>query len=217
VLSPYSAVRRVLGIVVVATLLVVRLASRTGVASPRLRAASRWASACGVALGLFYFGVDYGEAEVESRAATEVAHEALARAEAGHSRAWFAGRWGFRYQGEKSGLTPIVPGVSVVEPGDLLVVQENQVIEEPRVGIDPAQAEEVARLTYDAPPFFPRLRTVPTYYAGKNPLERQVGPRFVARVYRINRPFTPLGLIPPWLGPKDRAVGAMMQFDRARR
>ena len=135
----------------------------------------------------------------------------------GKARAWFAGRWGFRYQAEKSGLTPVVPGVSVVEPGDLLVVQENQVVEEPRVAIDPAQAEEVATLTYDAPPFFPRLRTVPTFYAGKNPLERQVGPRFVVHVYRINRAFTPAGAHPALAGPKDRAVGAMMQFDRARR
>ena len=105
----------------------------------------------------------------------------------------------------------------MVEPGDLLVVHENKVAEEPRVAIDSAQAEEVVTLTYDAPPYFPRLRTVPAYYAGKNPLERQDGPRFVVHVYRIHRAFTPLGLIPPWLGPKDREVGAMMRFDRALR
>ena len=215
VLSPYSAVRRVLGIVVVATLLVVRLASRTG-ETPRLRTSARWAAAGGVALGLFYFGVDYGEAIVESRAAKDAARQAMARVEPGET-AWFAGRWGFRYHAEMAGLTPLAPGRSVLAPGDLLVVHENKVAEEPKIAIDPAQAEELVTLAYDAPPLFPRLRTVPTYYAGKNPLERQVGPRFVVHVYRINRPFTPLGLIPPWMGPKDRAVGAMIQSGRARR
>lgn len=214
-LSPYSAVRRVLGIVVVATLLVVRLASRVGATAPS-RAPARWATAGGVALGLFYFGVDEGEAVVESRAAKDAARQALARVGPGET-AWFAGRWGFRYHAEEAGLTPLTPGRSVLAPGDLLVVHENKVAEEPRIAIDPAQAEELLTLDYDAPPPFPRLRTVPTYYAGKNPLERQVGPRLVVHIYRVNRAFTPLGLVPPWMGPKDRAVGAMIQPGRARR
>lgn len=217
VLSPYSAVRRVLGIVVVATLLVVRLVARAEGTMPRLGIAARWATAGGMALGLFYFGVDYGEAVVESHAAGDAARRALEEAGPGHGRVWFAGRWGFRYHAEKAGLTPVVPGGCVVEAGDLLVVHDNKVAEEPRIAIDPAQADEIRTLTYDVPSYFPRLRTVPTYYAGKNPLERQVGPRLTVRVYRIKQPFTPLGLIPPWLGPKDRVVGATMRFDRARR
>ncbi len=216
VLSPYSAVRRVLGIVVVATLLVARLASRSGGAFP-IRPAARWATAWGMALGLLYFGVDFGEAVVESRAAGDAARRALEVVGRDRSRAWFVGRWGFRYHAEKAGLSPVVPGVSVVEAGDLLVVHENKVVEEPRIAIDPAQAVEMMTFSYDLPSVFPPLRTVPAYYAGKNPLERQVGPRFVVHVYRINRPFTPLGLIPPWLGPKDREVGATIRFDRARR
>jgi hypothetical protein len=169
-----------------------------------------------VALGFFYAGVDYEEAIVTARAADDVARKAREAVEPG-SNVWFAGRWGFRYHAERAGLMPVATGRTVLEPGDVLVVQENQVVEEPRIAVDPAQAPEVATLTYDGPRLFPRLRTVPAYYAGKNPLERQSGPRFVAHVYRVEREFTPLGLIPPWLGPKDRAVGALREIGRARR
>ena len=136
---------------------------------------------------------------------------------ASHSHAWFAARWGFRYQAEKSGLTPVVPGVSVVGPGDVLVVQQNQVIEEPRVVVDPCAGRGGRDAHLRRAPLLPPAPDGAHLLRGKNPLERQVGPRFVVHVYRITRPFTPLGLIPPWLGPKDRAVGAMMQLDRARR
>jgi hypothetical protein len=215
VLSPYSAVRRVLGIVVIASLLVVRLASRTGRIEIGPRPA-RWASAFGVGLGLFYFAIDYEEAVVDRRAAWDAADRVLGLANRGEGR-YFAGRWGFRYHAEQAGLEPVRPGRDTLEVGDWLAVVENKVAEEPRIVIDPADAKEVATLSYDNPRFFPPLRTVPTYYAGKNPLERQVGPRQVVHIYEVNRPFTPLGRIPPWLGPKDRAVGAMMQIGKARR
>jgi hypothetical protein len=213
VLSPYSAVRRVLGIVVAASVLVVRLASRSD--RPPL-APARWAAAFGVGLGLFYFAIDYEESVVDRRAAWDAAGRVNAAASPGEKR-YFAGRWGFRYHAEQAGLTPVASGRDTFAPGDWLAVVENKVAEEPRVVIEPADANEVATLSYDAPRFFPPLRTVPTYYAGKNPLERQAGPRLVVHVYQVNRPFTPLGFIPPWVGPKDRAVGAVMQVGKARR
>ena len=141
VLSPYSAVRRVLGIVVAASVLVVRLASKPdGTGSPSAIRPARWAAAFGVVgLGLCYFAVDYGEAVVESRAAHDSARQAMAHIEPGET-AWFAGRWGFRYHAEKAGLTPVAPGRSVLAAGDVLVVHENKVAEEPKVVIDPAAA-----------------------------------------------------------------------------
>ncbi len=169
-----------------------------------------------MALGLFYFAIDYEESVVDRRAARDVAARLNSAAGPGEAR-WFAGRWGFRYHAEQAGLTPLAPGRDTFAPGDWLAVVENKVAEEPRVVIEPADAREVATLSYDAPRFFPPLRTVPTYYAGKNPLERLVGSRQVVRIYQVNRPFTPLGFIPPWIGPKDRAVGAVMQVGRARR
>jgi hypothetical protein len=82
---------------------------------------------------------------------------------------------------------------------------------EPRINIDPALAQEIDVARYnDRLP----LRVVPNFYAGKEPLQRQLGPRMVVHIYRVLKPFTPLGFIPPWLGPKDRQVGAIMQLRR---
>jgi hypothetical protein len=206
VLSPYSAVRRVVGIVVAATLLAGRLASRTCRPSERRRAVD-WIAAAGLALGLFYYGVDLHEARVEKAAAEAAAHDALARLEPGQT-AWYAGRWGFRHYAAKAGLTHIAVGRTELKRGDLLVVHENKIDMEPKVTIDPALVEEIEAVRLeDTLPF----RTVPPYYSGKEPLQRQVGPRFVVHIYRVINPFTPLGWIPPEFGPKDRPVGAIIQ------
>jgi hypothetical protein len=206
VLSPYSAVRRVLGVVVVATLLAGRLASRTCLLTPGRRAVG-WTTAAGMTLGLGYFGVDLWEAHIEETAATESARVALSQLEPGRT-AWFAGRWGFRDHAARAGLTPLAPGRSTLEPGDLLVVHDNKVEMEPRVVIDPSLGREIDVLrSLDRLPF----RIVPSFYAGKDPLQRQVGPRFVVHIYRVLKPFTPLGFIPPRFGPQDRPVGAAMQ------
>lgn len=209
VLSPYSAVRRVLGIVVVATLLTGRLASRTCRTAPGRRAVGL-VTCSGMLLGLAYFGVDLWESRVEEKAATDSAWFALDHVEPGHM-AWFAGRWGFRDHAARAGLTPLVSGRSTLKPGDLLVVHDNKVEMEPRINIDPALAEEIDVARYnDRLP----LRVVPNFYAGKEPLQRQVGPRMVVHIYRVLKPFTPLGFIPPWVGPQDRQVGAIMQLRR---
>jgi hypothetical protein len=163
-----------------------------------------------MALGLAYFGIDLWEARVEQTAALESARYALDHVEPGRT-AWFAGRWGFRDHAARAGLTPLAPGRSTLNPGDLLVVHDNKVDMEPRINIDPALAEEIDVARYnDRLP----LRVVPNFYAGKEPLQRQLGPRMVVHVYRVLKPFTPLGFIPPWIGPKDRQVGAIMQLRR---
>ena len=200
VLSPYSVVRRVVGIIVAATLLAGRLASRTCRTLDGRRAVG-WAVAVGVSLGLFYYGVDLNEARVEKAAAEAAAEDALAHLERGQT-AWYAGRWGFRHYAAKAGLTHLAVGRTELKRGDLLVVHDNKIDMEPRVVIHPALVEEIVALKLgDAIPF----RTVPPYYSGKEPLQRQTGPRFVVHLYRVLNPFTPLGWIPPEFGPERQA------------
>ncbi len=206
VLSPYSAVRRVVGIIVAATLLSGRLASRTCRPTVR-RSGISWAAAAGVALGLFYYGVDLHEARVEKAAAETAASDALARLEPGQT-AWYAGRWGFRHYAAQAGLKHVVLGRTELKRGDIFVVHDDKIDMEPKVIIDPALVEEVLTLKFeDTIPF----RTVPPFYSGKEPLQRQAGPRFVVHLYRVTNPFTPLGWIPLEYGPKDRPVGATMR------
>jgi hypothetical protein len=161
-------------------------------------------------LGLAYYGVDLWEVRVEEKSAIDSARFALDHVEPGHT-AWFAGRFGFRHHAARAGLTPMAMGRSILQPGDVFVVHDNKIDMEPKISIDPALAEEIQVARYnDKLP----LRVVPNFYAGKEPLQRQNGPRMVVHVYRVLKPFTPLGFIPPWIGPKDRPVGAIMQFRR---
>jgi hypothetical protein len=203
-LSPFSAVRRVVGLVVAATLLAGRLASRT-CRTPARSAAVRGIALAGAALGLFFFGVDLREACVERSAARAAAREAFDLRAPGHT-AWFVGRWGFRHYATREGLTPIRVGRTELRRGDVLVVEEEKLAEEAKVEIDPALIDEVLTLRYDdAVPF----RTHPPFYAGKDPIQGRSGPRFVVHVYRVVSPFTPLGWILPEYGPQDRPVGAI--------
>ncbi len=213
VLSPYSAVRRVLGIVVARRSW--SSGSRRGRA-PIPLAPPRWAATFGVGLGLFYFAIDYEEAVVDRRAAGDAAERVRLRP-CPSERTWFAGRWGFRYHAEQAGLTALRPAGIRSHQATVLAVVENKVAEEPRVVIEPADARRGRHARLRCPSLLPPLRHGPDLLRGQESARAPGRPRQVVHVYQVNRPFTPSGLIPPWLGPKDRAVGAKMQIGKARR
>jgi hypothetical protein len=208
VLSPYSAVRRLVGIVVVGTLLAARIASLT-CRSETSRFDLRWVGMAGVFLGLFYYGVDLHEARVERTSAEIVTKDALGMLKPGQT-AWYAGRWGFRHYATKGGLKHIVPGRTEMQRGDLFVVHDNKINMEPKIELDPVLLEEVGVLKFDEDSPVP-FRTVPPYYSGKEPIQRQDGPRNVVHIYRVLNPFTPLGMIPIEYAPRGKQLGAMMR------
>src|SRR5207248_659045 len=93
-LSPFPAVRLVLGLVVVGTLLVGRLAERT-CRSPG-RAGLVWvAVAASVVLGVGFYGVDLWEARAQKLAAERAAQWVRALSAKTGGTVWCAGAFGF--------------------------------------------------------------------------------------------------------------------------
>jgi hypothetical protein len=180
VLTPFPAVRRLLGPVVVVSLLLGRMAAYTG----RSHAARRgvWGVAvAGVLLGLLYFFVDLREARAQEEAAERAADQLR---EAGGT-VWFVGHWGFQYYAERAGMRPVVPELSELQPGDWLVGPYGQFGRQQIVIPDGAVEEAATLLLADGLP----LRTVPSFYLGVMPLEHHQGPRLTVRVYRVVRGF----------------------------
>jgi hypothetical protein len=182
VLTPYPAVRRVMGISVVAALLVGRLAVRYRGSADHLR----WVRAAvlsGVGLGLAFYGVDLRDAIAEKQA-VEHAAELLRRP---HGQVWCVGYWGFQYYAERAGMKPVVPGTSQLRKGDLLVVPDKRLGQQP-LAINSNATLLVHQFSIDDP--LP-VRTVAGYYGSRIPLEPCPGARVVVVIYRVTAAFVP--------------------------
>jgi hypothetical protein len=188
-LSPYPAVRRLLEFLVVATLLVGRLASGS-VQSHAQRALVRATAAGGVVLGLFYYGLDLGEALAQRDAAEEAARRVHGRST--DATAWYVGHWGFQFYAERAGLRPVVPlpqgrtsgearaTASVLRKGDWLIVPGHDIAQQSiRLADGSYELVDVLNLGSWLP-----LRTVPDYYAGLVPL-RQGRQRVAVKIILI--------------------------------
>ena len=173
VLSPFPAVRRVLGIVAAATVVLGRLASQT-CTSP-WRSWLVWGTAlASVALGLGFFGVDWREAAFEKRAVAKAAR--LLRGREPRAAFWSYGLWGFQFYADRAGMAPADEGMRA---GDWLVLGDPRQTQWPGGW---GRLEPVTEVRLDD--WLP-LRTVPCYYAGRMPLQQRCGPRYVFRIYRI--------------------------------
>jgi hypothetical protein len=189
VLTPFPAARRLLGLLVVATLLIGRRAARTCATGPGRRLV--WGvTAAGVAWGLLYFGIDLRDAWVQKQAA-EAAAEQVRRQAPG--TIWYVGHWGFQFYAERAGLVPVVPDESRLRAGDWLVVPDDWLMQQ-RIVI-PAGVTEEPLAPVAVGDAFP-LRTVPCFYGGVVPLEHQEGPRLRVRLYRVTADFVPASR--PW-------------------
>ncbi len=184
-LTPFPAARRVLGPLVVLTLLIGRLAARTCMAPPARRVV--WAlTACGAALGLAYFALDFREAWAEEWGAERAAAWVAGRG----GRVWYIGHYGFQYYAESLGMLPAYSGADPAHSprkGDWLVRPDGRVGRQ-ELDFDNPALEEVERLTLDDPV---PLRTVACYYAGRAPLEHHEGPRMTVRIYRVVADYDP--------------------------
>ncbi|HZU37426.1 MAG TPA: hypothetical protein VFA18_15990 [Gemmataceae bacterium] len=186
VLSPFPAVRRVLGIVIVATLLVGQLASLT-CQTPAARRLVWAVAILNMGVGVFYTAVDWSAARASQTAAVQAA--AWIKAQGGGGTVWYTGHWGFQFYAEREGMEPLVPGETWLVAGDWLVVPDagiNQ--QEARLDQRSLERVETVRVASLVP-----CTTVPRAYgayydsgAGA-PLLHQDGPQVEVTIYRVRR------------------------------
>jgi hypothetical protein len=185
-LTPFPAVRRVLGLTVVATLLTGQLLAQT-CQTASMRRNMQVIVAGGIVLGLAYFGLDCWNARAQQAAANEAADWIQAR---GGTRVWYMGHWGFQYYAEHRGMKPAFDyhyGGEPILAGDYLVVPDlphNQ----QTIHLDSHKLIEAHVIVEED--WFP-LRTVVNYYGGTAALEHHEGPRLTVRIYRVVERFLP--------------------------
>jgi len=179
-LSPFPAVRRVMGVVVAATVLIGHVASVTCRSGARRRLIHGVAVG-GVVLGLGYYAVDLVEATAERRVVEEAV--SYVRSRDAHGTIWYVGFWGFQFHANRVGMKPAFPNLTRLTRGDWLVVPEGGIAFQ-RVHIDDRRLELLEQLSIsDRIPF----STKPAFYAGRSPIVHHEGPRVSLRVYRVNQ------------------------------
>jgi hypothetical protein len=185
-LSPFPATRRLMGVVVVATLLAGRLASTV-----QKRTSIRqlvWAlAACNIGLGGLYFFVDFGAAQAEQTGAVEAATWIQRQDRAG--KVWFTGHWGFQFYAEQAGMRPVVAGQTWLNAGDWLVLPDAGVVQQdftPNLAcLEKVQAMSIW-------PLLPVTTVADEFggYYGTNtgaPLLHQDSPQLQVSIYRVRR------------------------------
>jgi hypothetical protein len=179
-LTPFPAVRRVLGLVLVLTLLAGRLASERS-SSIRLIHGIAVGTA---ALGLLFFAVDWCDARAE-QLGVELAAECICGE--GGGRVWYVGHWGVQFYAERAGMNPVVPDASLLPQGDWLVVP-GPPVECQDIVISNSSSEPVFEVTVSDPlPW----RTVMGYYGGYVPLAHRSNPRLTVSVRRVTADWVP--------------------------
>ena len=182
-LSPIPAVRRVLALLVVSTLVIGRLARRTvGPGSKLLRRAA-FAS---MLLGLIFYAVDFRDAYVE-KAAVEKSSQQIAMT-GPPATIWYVARWGFQYYAERAGMKPVLPDQSDFQPGDWLVISDSVYFPKPvSAHIDRYKIDPVTQVVLeDRLP----LQTMLGFYNSGMPIQHHEGPRRTIRIYRVAGPAT---------------------------
>ncbi len=191
-LTPFPAVRRVLGVGLVLTLLIGRLAARRARLLWR-RGFIPWLPAGGVALALGYWALDWHGAWVQKTAAETAAQYIADR---GGGRIWYTGHWGFQFYAERNGMRPVVPRypegwttddtialppATVFAPGDWLVVPDSR-LNQQGVRLPEDCVILCGELTVGGSL---SLRTVPCFYGGRTPVEHEEGSNLKVRIYRV--------------------------------
>lgn len=172
-LTPWPAVRRVIGMLAPATFLIGRAAEMQRV--PRSRV---WfAVGVNLALALLLQAIDIENAHIERSAVVDV--NARIQAEGGGC-VWFFGRRGWQFYAERIGWRPVQLDITTAMPGDWLVVPD-AAFGGPRAEI-PKSAKFVEKFEFRSR--FP-VATIPWFY-GTNAAFRKVGGPFMSvELYRI--------------------------------
>ncbi|MCU1268060.1 MAG: hypothetical protein JWM21_4378 [Acidobacteria bacterium] len=183
--SPIPAVRRFLGLLVVTTLIIGRLAVRT-CRTPQRRSLVRRVAFAGMPLALLFYAVDFHDAQVEKTAA-ETAAKTISEFDRHspntHPTTWYVARWGFQFYAERAGMKPIYPDESKFQPGDWLALSDGPAnTKAVTEHISHYRLEPVTTLEFgDRLP----LGTMLGYYSTGIPIHHQEGPRRVVKIYRV--------------------------------
>jgi hypothetical protein len=181
-ISPYPAVRRVIGLGVAATLLAARAASLR-VAEPGARSGVRIALAFGVALGALYFGADLADARARQAHAARIVERLPALgADAQRETLWYNAHWELQYYLKQAGMRPVIAGRSQLRPQDWLILSDGAAAPPLSFPADRfRQQDELVAVS--ASPW----STIPLYYDGPVPLRRQPESQARARIFRVTR------------------------------
>jgi hypothetical protein len=201
-MTPFGAVRRVMGIVVVCTLLAGRLLSVTR--RSRQSMLVNGVAAFGIVLGFLFYAIDLREAWAWRSVAQQAAK--FIRERDPDPRIWYVGHWGFQFYAERSGMRPVVPAAhparELLRTGDWLLVPDAR-LEQQTLAIDEQNVEPIAGLVIeDGIP----LRTVRCFYGTGTgvPFEHHRGPRASVTIYRVTGDFEPVsGVRDQWPGARE--------------
>ncbi|MFO0825662.1 MAG: glycosyltransferase family 39 protein [Gemmataceae bacterium] len=195
-LTPFGAARRVIGVTLIGGLLAGRVLGRIERVRP-YRKPPRWMLGFGITAAVAVTALDTFDAFPEKvcarRAAKVVAKEGTT------GTVWTAGHWGFQYYCDQAGMKMLVPGKTVLQPGDLLVLprfpNEDELFR-PHIGsvsvLPPADSvEPISEIVWDDAI---TGQTIPNFYAGFNPVEGREHPRLRVVVYRVRQPWAVPGL-----------------------
>ncbi|QVL34416.1 hypothetical protein KIH39_11065 [Telmatocola sphagniphila] len=193
-LTPFPASRRLMGLVVIGTLVCLRAFQLRFGALPKPNCL-RYVVAAAVVIGFFFAFVDLMDAHVEKNAIEE-AKEWILQQPDHEFPIWFAGHWGVQWYGREAGMKELWPEKSLVHRGDWVILPKGLWRPSTQaVKIDPALLRlkeiPITRLAYgiSLPIHTPLPNTISTYYGGKYPINRLTGPRVVLIVYRAEHDF----------------------------
>lgn len=173
-MSPFAAARRALTALLALTVAAGWLAARRPDTGPAVRRLAL----CSALLGIGYQVVDGLDGQAAELAATRAT--AAVRAIDANAPIYFGGGWSFEFYAPRAGMQPLRRAETDLQPGDFVVVGSIDGQELPWFGIDDRlQRVETVAIT-DAVPLSVQI----CYYSGLRPFEAQVGPRYVATVYR---------------------------------
>ena len=182
-ISPFGAVRRVLGVVIVTMIIAVSLSGfwRTSRIGLILTGA---VAGLGIVLGLGYYALDLHEARVPMRSVADA--DEWIRNKDPDARIWYAGHWGFAYYADRAAMVPIVPDHSLLRAGDWFVIPDR--VERQSFDDTDIPGEVAHTLSYDDDL---RLQTMFCYYSGKAPLEHREKARLNVYICRATSDFVP--------------------------
>jgi hypothetical protein len=185
VISPYPAVRRMIGLSIAATLLAARLVSRR-LPESDARAGSRIATALGLAIGVLYYASELSDAWARRALVDGISAQLRTLgASAVRETVWYTGHWEFQFYAERAGWRAVIPGESQLRRGDWLVIPAN--VDQPRISYPPGFERAAAVAVASPSPW----STIPPYHSGAAPLRRQPVPHASARLYRVTQDLEP--------------------------